>query len=129
MNSEGNGHTFRVTVTRWVNILMKLVERFLFLRFSPPPSDRWCGVSGSATIQIFRKASHLWWIFCPSVYSILICICSVISLDSNIRDSTCTPTGVYGGVCRLLSIRLTVSFKKNDELSQLSLRWISKCVL
>ena len=26
------------------------------------------GVSRSSTLQIFREASHLWWLLCPSVY-------------------------------------------------------------
>ena len=48
----------------------KMVERFLFLRLSPP-GDRWCNVLGSvsssSTLQIFQDATHLWWLLCPPV--------------------------------------------------------------
>ena len=55
---------------------MKRVERFLFPRLSPP-GDRWrdvlgfvpaVSVSSSSTLQIFRDASHSWWLLCPHVY-------------------------------------------------------------
>ena len=52
---------------------MKRVERFLFPRLSPP-GDRGrdvlgfvpaVSVSSSSTLQIFRDASHSWWLLCP----------------------------------------------------------------
>ena len=52
----------------------KIVERFLFLRLSPFPGDRWwCDVPGFvpagsvssfSTLQIFRDASRLWRLLC-----------------------------------------------------------------
>ena len=72
----------------------KIVERFLLLRLSPP-GDRWCdvfdfvpvvSVSSSWTLQIFRDATRLWWVFfrvyllsfpltpaCPGQYNIDTC--------------------------------------------------------
>ena len=59
------------------SFLMKIVERFLFPRLSPP-GDRWRdvlgfvpagSVSSSSTLQIFfRGANRSWWLLCPQVY-------------------------------------------------------------
>ena len=58
---------------RWPFLVLtkKIVERFLFLSLSPP-GDRWCdflgfvpadSVSSSSTLQIFRDATRLWWLW------------------------------------------------------------------
>ena len=88
---------------RWPSLVLsrKIVWRFLFPRLSLP-GDRWCGVLGfvpaarvssSSTLQIMRKASHLWGLLCPPVYL-------VGHFRSLRRVQGSTPTGVFEGECR-----------------------------
>ena len=72
-----SSNTGQIDDVPFSSLSRKIVERFLFLRLSLPPGDRWCGVFGfvpagnvsrSSTLQIFRDATHLWWFLCPPVY-------------------------------------------------------------
>ena len=74
----------------------------VFFQRLSPSGNRWCDVlgfvpAGSAssfsTLQIFRKASHLWGLLCPAVY--------LLGRFYSIRHVQCrTPTGVFKSGCR-----------------------------
>ena len=94
------------SVWRWPFLVLsrKIVQRFLFPRFSSP-GDRWCdvigfvtagSVSSSSTCQIFRDASQLLWLLCPPV-----CLLGHFPSLRHVQGST--PTGVFEGGCRPLT--------------------------
>ena len=66
-------------------------------------------VSSSSTIQILRDANHWWWLL-----SVLVHICSVISLHSSMSKAIIISTRVFEGGCRtrclLQSLQLLVIY-------------------
>ena len=75
---------------------MKIVEGFLFQCLSPP-GDRWHNILGiaptgrvpsSSTLQVFREASHFWWLLCPAIHLL------GPAFDSGVSRK---PTGVFDG--------------------------------
>ena len=87
---------------RWpsLDLSMKIVERVLFQRLSPP-GDQWCdvlgfvhagSVSSFSTLHIFREARHLWELLCPPVY--------LFGRFPSLRHVQWnTPTGDFEGGC------------------------------
>ena len=94
--------------------LINFVERFHFLRLSPP-GDQWCdvlgsvpagSVSSSSTFQIFWDGSHLWWLLCPPVY--------LLGHFPWLPCPWSKSTGVFGGGCWTLT---------HASLASHSFRW------
>ena len=107
---------------RWPFIVIsrKIVERFLFLRLSPPV-DRWCEVLGfvpavivlsSSTLRIFLDASRLGWLLCPPVYL----LCHFLWLR-HVQNCS-TPIGFFEGGCRTLTHAICASHSTVHFLQQ-----------
>ena len=90
-----------LTVAESLVLSTKIIERFLFTRFSPS-GHRWCDAQGflsvgrvsrSSTLKIVREANRLWWLLFPPV-----CLVGHFPRLRHVQGST--PTGVFEGRCR-----------------------------